>query len=230
MSGLKYSDIHYNGKSLLEIWKSLKLKKNNFPEYCHLDPDIRANLRELKEWKPAFGQCDKAQCHLSKCEVQKGDIFLFFGSFRRTEEHTGSIRYIPGTRPMHVIYGYLQIGEILSDYKLIQKYYWHPHASNYRRNDLTNTLYLAAEKLSLCDSKPGYGVLIYDNKRRLTLNENGKTATWRYSELYGPDMIYENRKNSSNVPGELFYAGQWQEIVLHESDAGEKWVKDLILM
>jgi len=228
-SGLKYSDIYYQGKSFLELWKNLKPKMSDFPEHCHLDPDIRPNLRELDEWQPAFGQCEKAQCHLANCGVQEGDLFIFFGSFRRTEEYKGSIRYIQDARPMHVIYGYLQIGKILKDYSMINKYYWHPHASEIRRSDPTNTLYLAAERLSLCDNTPGFGVFTYNDKRRLTAAENNKTATWKYHDWYSPDMIYENRKNSSKTPGRLFYAGQWQEIVLRESSEAEAWAKEVII-
>ena len=56
-----------------------------------MDPDIRKGirLREPSSWKPAFGQIGASQGLLSNAKVEVGDLFLFFGWFRRIEQHNG---------------------------------------------------------------------------------------------------------------------------------------------
>src|SRR5689334_1319956 len=51
---------------------------------AHLDPDLDPSaLPRLPGWRPAFGQTGAAQTHLDHCGVGVGDLFLFFGWFRR---------------------------------------------------------------------------------------------------------------------------------------------------
>ena len=66
--GLSYSEIQYNGITYSEIIG--QLTNNNFNEpICHLDPDIRPDLRitPAENWFPAFGQVHSAQVF---CETQ----------------------------------------------------------------------------------------------------------------------------------------------------------------
>ena len=85
--GLSYSEIQYNGITYSEIIG--QLTNNNFNEpICHLDPDIRPDLRitPAENWFPAFGQVHSAQGVLRNTNVEIGDVFLFFGWFRKTKE------------------------------------------------------------------------------------------------------------------------------------------------
>ena len=87
----------YKGKSYFEIWKELKHTDRIYQYTCHLDPDIRKDnrcipdvsrpggyVKELpKDWKPIFGQFGAAETHLENQGVTIGDVFLFFGWFRK---------------------------------------------------------------------------------------------------------------------------------------------------
>lgn len=63
-NSLLVAEIEYENRTYSENLKQLNPNKNY--EFCHLDPDIRANVRKtpVSNWQPAFGQCDAAQSHL----------------------------------------------------------------------------------------------------------------------------------------------------------------------
>jgi len=85
------------------------------------------------------------------------DVFLFFGWFRSVECINGSWRYVPGSVDMHVLFGWLQIGEVLSVSQQIQEvvthYPWlleHPHISSAGRfRSTNNTIYVASDSLRI---------------------------------------------------------------------------------
>ncbi len=146
----------------------------------HLDPDLCAdNLPRVQGWMPSFGQVGSAQGHLSKLGVNRGDLFLFFGWFRQTERHNGKWLFSPDAPDIHVLFGWLQIGEIISagnePERLIHlQYPWlkdHPHSnSGYSAN---NTIYIAPRALDLNQRKasgiPGGGIFTrYDLDLQLT--------------------------------------------------------------
>ena len=83
-----------------------------------------------------------------------------------------------------------------------------------------NALYFASEKLSLCPSLPGCGVLSYREDRVLII-EGKTTATWWKYEFLMPDHIIGNRKNSASCGG-LYYQGQWQELILKPDKKAEE--------
>ena len=60
----------------------------------HLDPDLQEQARPRGPgWLPLFGQVDSAQSHLENCGVGIGDLFLFFGWFRRTIRVNGHLMF-----------------------------------------------------------------------------------------------------------------------------------------
>ena len=66
---------------------------------AHLDPDLdRTTLRRWR-WRPAFGQSGAAATHLKNQNVDCGDLFLFFGWFRRVDAlmHVGDSCVEPPT-------------------------------------------------------------------------------------------------------------------------------------
>src|SRR5437870_12651693 len=72
----------------------------------HLDPDLRMeSLERNPGWRPLFGQADSAQGHLDKKGVGIGDVFLFFGWFRRVEQIDGRFRFKPRSPDLHAFYG-----------------------------------------------------------------------------------------------------------------------------
>ena len=230
---LQFSDCAYNGLGYDTIVKQLQPKY----EYinCHLDPDIRQGVRKksAKNWKPAFGQCDTAQAYLSNCGVGEGDLFLFFGRFRAVEYKENKLRYIKGSHAedfyksndLHVIFGYLQVGKVLTEEESIQAYPWHPHSKN--RGQKNNAIYIPTERLSFDSSLPGYGVFNFSKSLVLT-KEGCSMAVWNENPVYFPDAICANRMNSAKNGG-LFYKGIWQEIVLKETPDAENWAKSIFL-
>lgn len=190
-------------------------------EFCHLDPDIRPELyREFpKHWRPLFGQCGAAQAHLHRKKVGPNDIFLFFGLFQEVDEN---FRY--RGCPFHAVWGYFQIGEVLSPPDPGDS--WHPHTRESYKNSVGNTVYVARKSLDGDERIPGYGTFVYNSASRplLTLSLDGKPPVthWSYSavpwvepETGESHMSYHgNRARCRN--GYFLAVSRGQEFVLDE--------------
>ena len=229
-----YSELQYKGMPYSGILEDLHYKGG---EHCHVDPDLDMGrrVRAIEDWVPAFGQIDAAAQYLRNIGISEGDLFLFFGNFHRVEKCDGHYRYVRRTgdfyrdRDLQVIWGYLQVGEIIDDPAEQEKLWWHPHACEERRSNRTNVIFKAAERLSLDKSKPGAGLLQFDKKRVLTL-EGCNKATWKKNAVYDLDHILSNRRNSARNPEEgIYYAGIWQELGLVESEECTKWAESMVL-
>ena len=234
---LTYSDISYQQKSYAQYWQELCPRNKEcslIPEkHCHLDPDIRRGIMKNDNTYPGiFGQVGAAQTHLENQGVAVGDIFLFFGWFRKTgQRRNGTLKF---TGPdMHVIYGYLQVGEIVSG-KQVCAYAWHPHA--HYSEDTNNTMYIASEKLTVNGKKtelPGYGVLRFDKKLVLT-KEGYSRSKWQLPEcLLNADISYHGKENRirNETDGKIDYfqsAAIGQEFVIMDNDAVTQWALELI--
>ncbi|MBZ9685273.1 hypothetical protein G9F72_002775 [Clostridium estertheticum] len=233
IDGVAYSNLQYNDVNYSKILEDLGHKgcKGN----CHVDPDIRPDIRSnvIREWKSAFGQTDTAQGYLHSAGVEKDYLFLFFGWFRRVELKDGKFKYVSKSvkdfylgNAMQIVFAYLQIGEIITNPTRIKKYSWHPHADKSRLYNNTNAHYIPRETLSFDDKLPGYGTLDFDNK--LVLTKKGCTsAIWNEHPFLMPNMVIGKRKNSAKEKG-LYYQGQWQELVLKESEEAMKWALQII--
>lgn len=224
---MTYADFAYNGLSYIKLLKQLRPSK----EYtnCHLDPDIRNDiwLNLPSDWQPAFGQVDAAQGQLRNQGVGGDDLFLFFGWFREVEQLIGGdYQYVKGAPDIHAIYGYLQVDSVITHPYDVAKYWWHPHSLESRVNKKTNALYLARKTLSFDHSKPGCGVLSFNEKHVLTLKDYPK-GTWKENPAYMPSNIVTNRKNDAGRHG-VYYKGIWQELVLKENDVSESWAKSIL--
>lgn len=233
-SYLKYSDVTFGGNEYSDIISKLKNNKFN-EETCHLDPDIRPDLRVIEEWKPAFGQTGSAQAQLRNADVTEGDIFLFFGWFRRVDDNFHFIKKKDDKcffnyADLHAIYGYMQIGKIITSPEEIKKYRWHPHSEDgYGKN---NTLYIPSEKLIIDGENygPGYGTFSY-NKNLVLTKEGCSRSNWIYHEFLSPEKVYGNRKNSSKNNDTLSYRGIWQELIVDSTNNPGllNWVIDDII-
>ena len=236
-----YADLCYNNETYADILH--QLRPNDTYGHCHVDPDIRDNCRvkPIDGWRPAFGQQGSAQGVLANSNIEKGDIFLFFGWFRRVEKYNGQYRFMTKQRVnknsedafyqhsnLHVIHGYLQIGDILTDNKDIAKYPWHPHSGYRKTGTGSNALYIPASALSFNAKMKGYGTLKYRQDRVLT-KKNSSKATWNALPFLLPECIHrQTRKNSSKTKDGLYYSGIWQELVFNASDEMLDWVKSLL--
>lgn len=227
VSKTKYSDLSFEGRSYSSVLDALGYSKDQ-GEYCHLDPDIREGIRvkSIPNWKPAFGQEKAAQGYLRNCGVGKGDIFIFFGWFKKESPVDQSFYE---TENLHAVYGYMQIGDIITDESMMREQYpWHPHSEGGYKN---NALYIPSDRLIIdgMDCGKGYGVLSYRQDRILT-QENCSRANWEPRSCIMPNhIIGSNRKNAS-TKGTLYYRGQWQEIVFDADRNPEiiAWVRNLI--
>jgi hypothetical protein len=228
----QYRDLAWETISYEELLKELHPGWQSVN--CHIDPDLAPGrrIRQPENWQPAFGQIHQSQRYLSQtAKAEPGDLFLFFGTFRKVERSGGGFRYVRKTREnrdgceFHAIFGYLQIGEILTEPEKIARCFWHPHACRARLSDPTNALYLPEKQLSFAPGLPGCGYLPYDERRVLTMPGRPK-GTWKDNPVYRPEAVVGNRRNSAEGTG-IYYAGIWQELALRESAEAELWAKSL---
>lgn len=244
-SGIRYRDITYDGASLGDLVGQLTKGKVTPDDRAHLDPDLIGNMLPRKpDWRPIFGQAGQAQGHLRNHGVGPGDLFLFFGLFRRVEHHNGTWRWAPGTRPCHVIWGWLQVAEVLAvDETQSGDYDWaayHPHFQ--RQDDPNNMIYLASRQLrfdGLNEEMPGAGVFPhFSPSRQLTTPHAPRTSTWRMPAWCYPEdgrtplTYHANRqrwqKHANHT--ELNAAARGQEFILDGDEYPEAlpWACDLI--
>jgi hypothetical protein len=101
-------DVMWRGKPLSTIAQTITNGRIGPRTGVHLDPDLQASARpRTSGWRPAFGQAGAAQAHLDNRRVGIGDIFLFFGWFRRTVMLIGHRGYESAAADLHVIFGWL---------------------------------------------------------------------------------------------------------------------------
>jgi hypothetical protein len=163
---------------------------------AHLDPDINPDLivRDAG-WRPIFGQDTGFVTHLNKRGVGVGSLFLFFGLYQETAIAAGQIRYARGAPKLHVLWGWLCVGEIIElGIPPILEPAWatyHPHY--YSKHD-NNRLYVAADHLPGSDL-PGAGVFgRYASERCLTVSgqkRNHKCSLWQLPAWFDPDRCTE---------------------------------------
>lgn len=233
-----FAELEYKGISYAQFLHDLNYREGKFGSHCHIDPDLELSRWKQKPtgWFPAFGQIGAAASYLNHIGVEPGDVFLFFGNFHHVAKKSdGTYCYVRHTgdfykdKDLQVIWGYLQVGEILSTAAQQETALWHPHSIPRRTNNRTNVIFKASEHLSFAPALPGAGVLPFDQKRVLTLPGAAK-ATWKYNPVYVPkNLLGCTRKNSAKEPQVgIYYAGIWQELGLKESAACDDWCRSLI--
>lgn len=231
--GVRFDEIQCGDSTYADIWRQLKPQTKTFPEFCHLDPDIRPGVRKSTptDWQPAFGQMDAAQTHLTNQKVGVGDLFLFFGWFRRTEwnEKKKRLRYAPKAPDQHIVYGYLQIGRILTGEEVAQCP-WHPHADKVHSVDESNTIFLASQRLCLDGVEtdlPGSGILRHGED--LVLTKPGFSRTRWDLPAYFRDVSISYHTSKSFKDDYFQSACIGQEFVISEDPRVTQWAKDLIV-
>jgi hypothetical protein len=243
-------DLRHRGTPIAIPLQALTGGRHHAETLVHLDPDLEAGtVMRSKGWRPAFGQVAAAQQHLANQRVGVGDIFLFFGWFRRTRFISGMWSYDPAEPSAHTMFGWLQVGEILAVAEpqlIVGSHPWlanHPHVAFAGAIGSQNTIYVAAERLTLSGQQlavPGAGVFPRWSTG-LQLTAAGCTRSiW---DLPGWMMP------GSGLPSALTYHGRmerWeqrddrvrlasvakgQEFVQDIGDHGEAlaWVRDLLV-
>ena len=248
-SSIEYNDIRWQGYNVGSIVSDLTQERIHPGDKAHLDPDINSeSLQRISKWKPIFGQCRAAQGHLRNNNVQVGDIFLFFGLFQKVILVNGRFKYDASSPRRHIIWGWLQIGDILRiDGGTQPKYDWIQYHPHFCRNDYTNnTLYISKEKFSVSDGYlkevAGAGVFPHYSSR-LVLSDlddtNMRPSHWRLPEWFYPNkdrtpLTYhsniENRWTEVENGAALDSVSRGQEFVLYADEYPEslKWLRGLL--
>ena len=223
-----YKDMIYKGMSYESIIRDLKAKKC-YSNCGHLDPDLRIDIHfeAPDNWKPIFGQTDAAQSHLENQGVTIGDVFLFFGWFRKTELKNGVLSYIKGTKDAHMLFGYLQIGQIVQGIDK-EKFPWHPHSYRIGSND---TMYIASDKLIIDGNDtglPGAGTFKYSDELVLTMPGMPKSR-WNLPDFFREVNISCHSKDSWKPEGYFQTVRIGQEFVISEDPRVTEWAKNIIV-
>lgn len=183
----------------------------------HLDPYLR-DFRALgqSDFLPALGQDSAAQTHLANQRVGEGDLFLFFGWFRRLGKGARPWVFEANSPGFHAIFGWLQVGKVLKvseHQKWRASYPWlddHPHVRNASRYPSNNTIYVAAPELVI-DGKPvglpGGGTFSkFSEILRLTHPDSHSRTTWQLprwfawsNETGNPTFSYHTDVNRWNI-------------------------------
>ena len=166
---------------------------------CHLDPDLNEpQLARPRDWLPAFGSSDAAQAHLQNQGVGPGDLFLFFGWFRHVERRAESWRYVPGSPQLHVIFGWLQVGQVFhlpADAERVpeaaRSHFHYEYRTRYTEHRQNNALYVARHDLSIpgvSSCLPGGGVFSrYSEQLRLTCPDQDSRSLWLLPDWFFPE-------------------------------------------
>jgi hypothetical protein len=242
-TGVYYSNLRVDqNHTYLDLMEQLGIKKYSKGTYIHLDPDINASvIQRHVEWRGIFGQSSAAQSHLARKYIQVGDVFLFFGWFKDAVRTATGYRYVNGTQ-RHIIWGYMQVGEIEPIDEAGQYDSWKLHHPHYMCRDRDmNTAYIAATTLSFNKSIPGCGTFNYDNSLVLTQVGQRKRSIWKLPHYFHPSTgtrmsYHEDLYSKSGKPiwelrdnhCILQSVGRGQEFVIDGNEAVEKWARDLI--
>lgn len=243
-SRIAYRDIEFNGINVGKLVRDLTGDRRGGLRKAHLDPDIIEPVRpRIAGWRPNLGQTGSAQGHLSKQQVSEGDLFLFFGLFREVHKVRNRWAFLPGSRPFHGLWGWLQIGEIHHiDSLQPDALPWaadHPHFHG--KEDSRNTLYVASETLNMdsCRTAPGAGVFgQMQSEHRLTAPDARNTTQWRLPLAFYPDQVADAMTYHQNLERwtrqadhcQLKSAARGQEFVIDAKNkpALRHWAADLI--
>lgn len=244
-SHVRYRDIQRadDTVSVGKLVKDLSRGKLTVNRRVHVDPDLdRVSLPRDPGWRPLFGQCGAAQSHLQSMGVGPGDLFLFFGWFRRIESYRRRWRYVSGAPDLHVIYGWMQIQSVEAVDKIqqLKKYSWaryHPHCTG--RFSGSNVIYTGRKNLGMFQQTvPGVGLFNRYNDA-LCLTDVGRSRSrwrlplWMHPEGRGSTLSYHSDIARWQKKGDhalLQSAARGQEFVLDLDDypEGVDWVRSLI--
>lgn len=203
---IRYRDLHPQGVDIGKLVDDLAVKtkhgKISSKDLAHFDPDLCKEAFQPREsgWRGIFGQCLAAQGHLRNQSVEIGDLFLFYGLYRKVILIKGKYLYDSSSKPIHLIWGWMQIGDIvdIANEQAINKiqYPWatyHPHY-HFQKQPANNTLYVASEALSIegfgANKTKSFGVFEhYREELQLTDPDYDKTSYWRL-----PNWMYQENK------------------------------------
>jgi hypothetical protein len=161
---------------------------------AHLDPDLSSqSIPRLSGWRPIFGQAGSSEVHLQNQHVGRGDVFLFFGLYRRVEGSSQGWRYVRDAKAKHVLFGWLQVAEriAVSSWPTTDRWaLYHPHFA--RSPHPSNVIYASSQRLHLphhtSSGIAGAGTFqFYSPQLRLTAPDSERPGRWLLPEWFSPE-------------------------------------------
>ncbi|WP_020527282.1 hypothetical protein [Flexithrix dorotheae] len=239
-SGIFYNQLNFSeNHSYLYLLRDLGIK---FYSETHLDPDLNKEIisGRTNNWRPVFGQTGAALSHLNKFNIQQGDLFLFFGWFKEVEKINHRIRFKKSAKDLHVIYGYLEVDQMV-DLEKGNPPSWackHPHvvfADQY--NPKGNTLFIAKKESSFFSGKPGGGLFSFSRELVLTnsLQENSwNRSLWQLPKSFFQKgrckLSYHENKTGEAIKGNrknlcVQSVARGQEFIINSNQGILNWVQ-----
>lgn len=173
-----YADLQSPYGNFEKVISDLHGGSRTRPGRAHFDPDLYANTcPRPKGWVPAFGQDSAAATHLDNQGVAEGDLFVFFGWFRQTEQVGGRLRFIDSVPDLHVCFGWLRVGTVLRT--PVPGLEEHPHFISKR--------YAANSRVYAAPSRADGGVFRrFERKLQLTSAGSASRSHWELPSCFWP--------------------------------------------
>jgi hypothetical protein len=218
--GIPYSGIWFGDRSVQQIVR--ELNPNWSYKTAHLDPDLRFDslVSRPTGWRPAFGQTGAAAGHLINQSVGIGDLFIFFGWFRRTVRIKDRLAFDPkDVHGRHIVYGWLQVGEVIEKLPLPHHLLFlkdHPHVHLFKNEVHPNKIYVSSQ------TGLKAGVFPTELESVVLTKEGGRRSRWLLPETFESlflerDLTYHGKETRWDKEGTrigLQAVSRGQEFVL----------------
>jgi hypothetical protein len=198
---------------------------------AHIDPDvIPSSLPREPGWRALFGQTAAAQGHLRNKGVGTGDLFVFFGLFRRVSKVGGKYVWRNDSRPCHVIWGWFEVDEAMPFNALNGRNLawakYHPHF--HRPDDTKHVVYIARKTATIFDGSgtvlPGAGAFRrYSRSLQLTDDLSDKVSSWSMPGWLFPG---EARTPLSYHAESQRWERRGDKVILNSAARGQEFVLD----
>ena len=235
-----FEDLQHGDVDIASVVSGITNGRMSGLNLVHLDPDLnfdayryRKDRPDWQQWRGMLGQAGIAQSHLNKQGVGSGDVFLFFGLYRRVEETAQGWHFVRGAPELHVLWGWLQVKQKFRVADLgSNDLPWarhHPHLSSQYRDD-RNTVYAAAAKLDLDGADDGreiagWGVFRrFDQRLVLTDPDGAGVSNWRLPRWFYPDG---NKPPLTYHPDRRRWRRDADHAYLRSVGRGQEFVLDL---
>lgn len=247
-----YSRISFGKEKLGRIVEGLTKGRIARDRDAHLDPDLYRNpLHRIGGWLPAFGPSERAQAHLAKHGVGKGDVFLFFGWFRKARKDKCLYRFESGAPDLHVVFGWLQVGAVFHPFDsksaLPDWASCHPHFSRGQEwhdpdgCEKKKAIYVATKRLKVPGLRKnisgggvfkGYHDALCLSAPGQKLRSHWRLPRWMYPFPDRQPLTYHGGRAKWHRDEKWAYLNavdRGQEFVLHAEDypEAEKWLVGL---
>jgi len=237
-ANIEYKNLQFEDTNYAQIIAALtKGKKDKFLyEKCHLTPFLRKEvLPRSEKWQQGYRQSEQSLSHLLNQKAEKDDLFLFFGWFRDVEKIDGKYQYVRNSKGRHIIFGFLQVGDILPN-PTGEQFPWSIPQEHLGEKIENKAFFVARPTLSWDETKPGAGVLNVKANPELILTKEGMTCScWKLQDFMKDMKISYHTENSwkDGKDGYFKSADIGQEFVIssEREDLMQKlkdWAKELI--